>query len=112
MSAPATTPVATPAAKPAQPATQQGTPIFSTLAGGVGSLLGGTSTLLMAVLGLLPTIIFSWGAAKLNWSVNQSWFWATIAFLFSGIYYPYYAFFVLPAPTSTLLGAARRAARR
>lgn len=53
-------------------------------------------------------IIYSWGAAKLNWSVNQSWFWATIAFLFSGFYYPYYAFFQMPV---SIFGAARRLRR-
>lgn len=56
----------------------------------------------------LAFIVYGWGAAKLNWSVNQSWFWATIAFLFSGFYYPYYAFFQMPV---SVFGAARKLRR-
>lgn len=77
------------------------------------SLLSGFSGmggLVWALLMALPTLIFNWGAAKVNWSVNQSWGWATLAFFFSGFYYPYYAFFQLPAPSivGALMGARRR----
>lgn len=57
------------------------------------------------VFSVLATIVYGWGAAKLNWSVNQSWFWAILAFIFSPLYYPYYAFFQRPMG---IFGAARR----
>jgi hypothetical protein len=55
-------------------------------------------------------IIFSYGAAKVNWTVNQSYFWAIIAFIFSGFYYPYYAFFQAPSVSGIMqaVGARRR----
>lgn len=69
---------------------------------------------LVSVVGFLPTILFNYGAAKLNYSVNQSYFWAIVAFFFSAIYYPYYAFFVAPSPSyaAAVLGGAKRLARR
>lgn len=88
----------------------KGTPLTASLPTlSLFSGFAGIGGLLMALLAALPTLIFNWGAAKLNWSVNQSWGWATLAFLFSGFYYPYYAFFQLPAPG--ILGAARRMRR-
>lgn len=83
-----------------------------TITGGFWSYLASSGALLWAALGLLPTIIFNYGAAKLNYSANQSYFWAVVAFFFSGFYYPYYAFYVLPAPIiPSILGAARRIRR-
>lgn len=67
-----------------------------------------TFSIASIIVGLLFLILYNWGAAKLNWSVNQSWFWATLAFFFSGFYYPYYAFFQLPV---SVFGAARRLRR-
>ena len=60
----------------------------------------------LTAIGFLPMIIFSYGAAKVNWAVNQSYFWAIIAFLFSGFYYPYYAFFQMP---TTITGSVMQA---
>lgn len=62
---------------------------------------------------LIPMLLFSYGAAKVNWSVNQSYGWAFLSFIFSSLYYPYYAFFQLPTMgtvSSTLqaIGARRR----
>ena len=63
-------------------------------------------------LALIPTLLFSYGAAKVNWSVNQSYGWSFVAFIFSSFYYPYYAFFQLPTGvlSSALqaVGARRR----
>ena len=75
-----------------------------------GSLVASITPLgvLYFVLGSLPSIIFAYGAAKVNWSVNQSPFWAVIAFLFCGFYYPYYAFFQLPAGSVLQTMGARR----
>ncbi len=66
----------------------------------------------IGILSILPSILFSLGAAKLSYDRFRSFGWALLAFLFSAIYYPYYAFFVsgpaVTAPTG-LIGAARRA---
>lgn len=77
------------------------------------ALLSGVSPLawVWAAIGFLPMLIFSYGAAKVNWTVNQSYFWAILAFLFSGFYYPYYAFFQAPSGVSGIMqavGARRR----
>jgi len=57
---------------------------------------------------LFLTIAYSIGAALLSYHYNVymgngQWgiFWAIGAYLFSGLYYPYYAFFVDPVPTLT-----------
>ena len=69
----------------------------------------------IGLLSLLPSILFSLGAAKLSYDRFRSFGWAFLAFLFSAIYYPYYAFFVSGGPAMTsptgLIGAARRAMR-
>ena len=57
---------------------------------------------------LVALLIFSYGAAKVNWSVNQSYFWSIVAFLFSGFYYPYYAFFQIPSTMIQAVGGRRR----
>ena len=101
-----------PPAQPVAPVVETASPT----AGIIGGALSGFSSVtgvLFFILGSLPAIIFNYGAAKINWSVNQSYFWAVIAFLFSGFYYPYYAFFqlkTLGAVSSTIqaVGARRR----
>jgi hypothetical protein len=57
---------------------------------------------------LFLSIAYSIGAALLSYHYNVymgngQWgiFWAIWAYLFSGLYYPYYAFFVDPLPTLT-----------
>ena len=63
-------------------------------------------------IGALPSLLFSLGAAKLSYDRFRSPGWAIVAFIFSVLYYPYYAFFVsgpaAMAPTG-MLGAMRRA---
>lgn len=78
------------------------------------ALLSGVSPLtwIWFAIGFLPMLIFSYGAAKVNWSVNQSYFWAIIAFLFSGFYYPYYAFFQMPTSITGSVMQAVGARRR
>ncbi len=46
---------------------------------------------------LVFLLIFSYGAAKLNWTINRSYAWSFLAFVFSAFYYPYYAFFQAPS---------------
>jgi hypothetical protein len=66
------------------------------------------------VVSVLVSILFSVGAAKLSYDRFRSIGWAILAFFFSGLYYPYHAFFVsgpsVMAPTG-MLGAMRRALR-
>jgi hypothetical protein len=69
---------------------------------------------------LFFSFIYSFGAAKLSYAYNTSigsssaFVWAILAFFFSGLYYPYYAFFVNPvgAPPASLsvplMGGRRR----
>ena len=64
-----------------------------------------TFSIATMVVSALAFLVYGWGAAKLNWSVNQSWFWAVLAFVFSPVYYPYYAFFQRPV---SILGGRRR----
>jgi len=48
------------------------------------------------------SFVYSYGAAKLSYAYNTSigsssaFLWSILAFFFSGLYYPYYAFFVNP----------------
>ena len=69
----------------------------------------------IGLLSLLPSILFSLGAAKLSYDRFRSFGWAIVAFFFSAFYYPYYAYFVSAGPPMTaptgLIGAARRAMR-
>jgi hypothetical protein len=60
------------------------------------------------LLGSLPMIIFSLGAAKLSYDRFQSFGWAILAFIFSGLYYPYYAFFISTAAPPAMVMAGRR----
>lgn len=87
--------------QPASPTPPVQPSVYSTFLSSISPL-----GILWAVIGFLPMIIFSYGAAKVNWSVNQSYFWAIIAFLFSGFYYPYYAFFQMP---TTITGSVMQA---
>jgi hypothetical protein len=60
------------------------------------------------ILGSLPMLLFSLGAAKLSYDKFQSFGWAILAFIFSGIYYPYYAFFISVAAPPAMVAAGRR----
>ncbi len=92
-------------ASPTPPAQQPSVSVSSAVVSSITPL----GWVLIAI-GFLPMIIFSYGAAKVNWSVNQSYFWAIIAFIFSGFYYPYYAFFQVPSVSGIMqaVGARRR----
>jgi hypothetical protein len=61
-----------------------------------------------ALIGSLPMLLFSIGAAKLSYDRFQSFGWAVLAFIFSGIYYPYYAFFISTAAPPAMVAAGRR----
>lgn len=76
-----------------------------------GVMAGGTGVTMTVSVGLILTIIFSYGAAKLSYDTFHSVGWAVLAFFFSGIYYPYYALFVhkaMPPAVPPMLGARRR----
>jgi hypothetical protein len=60
------------------------------------------------LLGFLPMLLFSFGAAKLSYDRFQSFGWAVLAFIFSGMYYPYYAFFISTAAPPAMVMAGRR----
>ena len=52
---------------------------------------------------IICVILYCYGAAKLSYNYNMStnngtfvYFWCTLCFIFSSIYYPYYAFFLNP----------------
>jgi hypothetical protein len=63
------------------------------------------------IVSLIPSIIFAAGAAKLSYDRFQSIGWAIVAFIFSPIYYMYYALFVSTPATPMMIAAARRAWR-
>lgn len=68
------------------------------------------------------SFIYSYGASKLSYSYNiyvgngtgSAFFWSVVNFFFSGLYYPYYAFFLNPVPkmavvtTTAITGGMRR----
>jgi hypothetical protein len=56
---------------------------------------------LMVIFSILFAIFFSLGAALLSYRKFQSFGWAFLDFWFPYFYYPYYAFFINEAPTST-----------
>ncbi len=68
----------------------------------------GVGAIFMIILGLLPMILFAYGAAKLSWCLNQSYGWSFLCFLFPGFYYPYYAFFLNPLCAIQMTGGRRR----
>lgn len=75
----------------------------------VGVTSGGYTLTLS--LGFILAIIFSYGAAKLSYDRFRSVGWAALAFVFSSIYYPYYAIFLnqaAPVAAPMMLGARRR----
>ncbi len=63
------------------------------------------------IVSLIPSIIFAAGAAKLSYDRFQSIGWAIVAFIFSPIYYMYYALFVSTPVTPAMIAASRRAWR-
>lgn len=68
--------------------------------------------MLWVMISILPSIIFSFGAAKLSYDKFRSLGWAILAFIFSAVYYPYYAFTQSgPAPATTM-GSMVAAGRR
>jgi hypothetical protein len=79
----------------------------------VGEIMRGAGVIVIIPMVLL-TLLYSVGAALLSYHYNvymgnSQWgiFWAIGAYLFSGLYYPYYAFFVDPLPTlSPVVGAS------
>ena len=100
----------TPPTQPAAPPAATGVSMLPATGTIVGSFMSNITVtgVLISILLSLPSIIFSYGAAKVNWTINQSYFWAVIAFIFSGFYYPYYAFFQLPAGSVLQTMGARR----
>jgi hypothetical protein len=62
------------------------------------------------VIGIVLTILFHAGAAKLSYDKYGSIGWAILAFIFGSIYYPYYAFFV-SGPSTSMFGAMRKLRR-
>ena len=78
----------------------------------VGLMSGGTGFVMSVSISLIFTLIFSYGAAKLSYDMFHSVGWAVLAFLFSGVYYPYYALFLsrssVPTAPMGMLGARRR----
>ena len=59
------------------------------------------------VIGIIVTIIFHAGAAKLSYDKYGSIGWAILAFIFGSIYYPYYAFFV-SSSSASMFGGMRK----
>jgi hypothetical protein len=62
--------------------------------------------ILIGWVALALALLTALAAAKLSYTRYASFGWALVAFLFSEIYIPYYAFFVNQAPT--LFGGRRR----
>jgi len=67
-----------------------------------------TAMIVAQVLGIILTIIFHAGAAKLSYDKYGSIGWAILAFIFGSLYYPYYAFFVSSSSASMFGGALRK----
>jgi len=96
--------------------------LFTTTANTLPSTIATLGTYLVTIGGvfLIITFVYSYGAAKLPYAYNTSvgsssaFLWSILAFFFSGLYYPYYAYFVNPvgAPPvsiiSPLVGGQRR----
>ena len=79
--------------------------------GGSGTgnaILGGAGALVWVLIGLLPYILFAYGASKLSWCLNNSYGWSFLCFLFPGFYYPYYALFLNPLCNTPMIGGKRR----
>ena len=73
-------------------------------------MLGGLGLNFSVSLGLIFSLLFSYGAAKLSYDRFRSIGWAVLAFLFSGFYYPYYVLFVSTAvpAVAPVVGMGRR----
>ena len=71
-------------------------------------MLGGLGVNFSVSLGLIFSILFAYGAAKLSYDRFRSVGWAVLAFLFSGFYYPYYAVFVSSSVPAPVVGMGRR----
>jgi len=80
----------------------------------VGLMSGGAGVMMSVSIGLILSILFSYGDAKLSYDMFHSVGWSILAFIFSGFYYPYYALFLnRPAamsapPPMGMMGARRR----
>lgn len=57
-------------------------------------MMSSTMMIVVSVIGAILGFIFSYGAARLSYNTYGSYAWAFLAFIFSGLYYPYYAFFI------------------
>ena len=102
-----TPPTTTSTAAPAV-ASQQTTPGATTSVADapVGITIGSMISISM---GVIVHLIFSYGAAKLSYDMFGSVGWAILDFMFSWIYYPYYALFLnKPSPALGIVGAARK----
>jgi hypothetical protein len=68
---------------------------------------GGSYGILVIIPVLIIALSYSFGAAILSYHYNMykgnsgAVVWAILAYFFSGLYYPYYAFFVDPLSTMT-----------
>jgi len=78
--------------------------LFTTAANNLPAAAATLGTYLVFSVGvfLVGSFLYSFGAAKLSYAYNSSigsssaFLWSILAFFFSGLYYPYYAFFVNP----------------
>lgn len=75
----------------------------------------GILAVLSVLFGLLLSFMYSYGAAKLSYCYNVStgnggvaFIYSLLAFFFSGIYYPYYAWFVNPLCAAPQVGGRRK----
>ena len=96
--------------------------MFTTAATNLPGVAAKLSSHLFLIVGavFLFSFIYSFGAAKLSYAYNTSvgssltFLWAVLAFIFSGMYYPYYAFFVNPvgAPPASIMSPMMGGKRR
>lgn len=77
----------------------------------VTSVLSSTITtgliVLWVIVGAIPWFVYSYGAAKLSYAKFGSVGWSILAFIFSTLYYPYYAYF-LDTSSTNIFGGRRR----
>jgi hypothetical protein len=59
------------------------------------------------VISFIFIFIYNYGAAKLSYSRYGSIGWSILAFFFSGLYYPYFAFFVNTAQPIAVMGGRK-----
>ncbi len=55
---------------------------------------GSSMAIIPVIIGVIISIVIAAGAAKLSYDKYGSLGWAILAFIFSPLYYPFYAFFV------------------